>query len=198
MQQSPIRNPDEVAAQADRFEHLCRLIVRDRAPYVPLNGVLVLLPFAATDSDQDALDTGATCQQDLEIINRVLQVHTPTLALVSDLETAPGFTEFISCFQDKQRHQRVGQRSPMIPDLGTWSDKTGDENKARAAMLEGLAQWVCSSVVAGWVSKHFRMETPGREDVTTVTETNAQLFLFMNELRQRRRRLGACWRGALS
>ncbi len=190
LQQSPIRNPEEVATQGARFEHLCRLIVRDRAPYVPINGVLVLLPLAATDSDQDALDTGATCQQDLEVIHRVLQVHTPTLALVCDLETAPGFGEFIERFQDKQRHQRVGHRSPMIPDLDTWAGKGDGEHKARAAMLDGLAQWVCSSVVAGWVSKHFRMEAVGRDDVTTVTQANAQLFLFMNEMRERRRRLG--------
>jgi hypothetical protein len=190
LQQSPIRNPEEIATQAERFEHLCRLIVRDRAPYVPINGVLVLLPFAATDSDQDALDTGATCQQDLEVIHRILQVHTPTLALVCDLETAPGFMEFISRFQDKQRHQRVGHRSPLVPDLDTWAGKGDDEQKARAAMLDGLAQWVFSSVVSGWVSKHFRMETPGRDDVMTVTEANSQLFLFMNEMRERRRRLG--------
>jgi hypothetical protein len=190
LQQSPIRKPEEVATQADRFEHLCRLIVRDRSPFVPINGVLVLLPFAATDSDQDALDTGATCQQDLEVLHRVLQVYTPTLALVTDLETAPGFTEFIQCFPDKQRHQRVGNRCPLIPDLGTWAGHGDDYQKARAGMLDGLAQWVCTSVVSGWVSKHFRMEAVGRDDATAVTQANAQLFLFMNELRERRRRLG--------
>jgi hypothetical protein len=190
LQQSPIRNPEEVATQGQRFEYLCRLIVRDRAPYVPINGVLVLLPFAATDSDQDALDTGATCQQDLEVANRVLQVQSPTLALLCDLETAPGFTEFTACFQDKQRHQRVGHRAPLVPDLDTWAGKGDDEAKARAAMLDSVAQWVCSSVVSGWVIKHFRMESPGREDLETVTRSNAQLFLFMNEMRERRRRLG--------
>jgi IcmF-related N-terminal domain len=190
LQQSPIRNPEEVATQAARFEHLCRLIVRDRAPYVPINGVLVLLPFAATDSDQDALDTGATCEQDLEVIHRTLQVHAPTLALVCDLETAPGFADFIQCFHDKQRHQRVGHRAPLVPDLDTWAGKSDGDAKARGAMLDGLAQWVFSAVVSGWVGKHFRREAPGRDDVTTVTQANAQLFLFMNELRERRRRLG--------
>ncbi len=191
MQQAPIRNPDDVAKSAARFEHLCRLIARDRAPYVPTNGVLVLLPFAATDSDQDALDTGATCAQDLDVIYRVLQVQSPTLALVCDVETAPGFADFIQCFQDKQRHQRVGHRSPLVPDLDTWAGaRGGDGTKARAAMLDGLGQWVLSAVVSGWVGKHFRMEVPGRDDVTSVTQANAQLFLFMNELRERRRRLG--------
>ena len=128
---------------------------------MPINGVLVVLPFAATDSDQDALDTGATCQQDLEVVNRVLQVQSPTLALLCDLETAPGFTEFTACFQDKQRHQRVGHRAPLVPDLDTWAGKGDDEAKARAAMLDSVAQWVCSSVVSGWVIKHFRMEAPG-------------------------------------
>jgi hypothetical protein len=189
MNAAPIRNPDELARHTARFEHFCRLLSRDRWPYVPLNGVLVLVPFAATDSDQDALDTGATCQYDLDVIQRVLQVQSPTLALVCDLETAPGFRSFIERFPDKQRHQRVGHRCPFIPDLEKLTVE-GDPVKARALMFEGLANWICGAVVAGWVSKHYRLETPGRDSVGSATTDNAQLFLFMNELRHRGRRLG--------
>jgi hypothetical protein len=192
LQFSPIRNPDTVVAeQTARFEHFCRLLVRDRWPYVPITGVVVLVPFAALDSDQDALDTGATCQHDLKVIQRVLQVQSPTLALVCDLETAPGFRTFLERFPERQRHQRVGQRSPFIPDLDKFpGDGEGDPAKARTAMLVSLAQWICGPVVAGWVSKHYRLETPGRDSVNSATTDNSHLFLFMNELRQRGRRLG--------
>jgi hypothetical protein len=189
-QKAPIRNREEKATYAARFEHLCRLIVRDRAPYVPVNGVLVLLPFAATDSDQDALDTGATCEVDVKLIHRTLQVHAPTIALVCDLETAPGFGAFLEGFTEEEKKKRIGHRSAWVPDLGTWAERGESEHKARAAILGELGQWVFSAVVSTWVSKHFRIEAPGRDDLTAVTQVNAQLFLFMNALRERRRRLG--------
>src|SRR5262249_6819049 len=74
--------------QQARLEHICRLIVRDRHPYCPVNGVLVLLPLAGTDSDDDAADTGNVCQRDVAVVTRALKVHCPLFALVCDMETA--------------------------------------------------------------------------------------------------------------
>src|SRR5262249_6804628 len=84
--QPVVRNPAEVGLHGARFEHLCRLLVRDRWPYIPVNGMLVLVPFAATDTDQDALDAAAACQRDLTVARHVLQVNCPTLAVVCDME----------------------------------------------------------------------------------------------------------------
>src|SRR5262249_53721515 len=135
------------------------------------------------------------CQHDLQVLQRVMQVQSPTLAMVCDLETAPGFRDFIERFPDKQRHQRVGHRAPFVPDL----DKLdGDPTKARPTMFDGLAQWIWGTVVSSWVSKHYRLETPGRDSVSSATTDNAQLFLFMNELRQRGRRLGRLLARALT
>jgi len=93
----------------------------------------------------------------------------------------------------KQRHQRVGHRAPLVPDLDTWAGKSDGETKARAAMLDGLAQFVFSAVVSGWVGKHFRREAPGRDDVTTVTQTNAQLlWIYKRAALTRPARLGEC------
>jgi hypothetical protein len=187
VQQAPIRNADETGRLTARFEFLCRLLVRDRFPYCPINGVLLLVPFAATDQDQDALDTGATCQYDLATARRVLQVNAPTLALLCDLETAPGFTEFVDRFPEKQRLQRIGQRCPLVPAL---ADDGASRPRAEAEMLISLADWLCGNVVPGWVYKHFEMEQPGRSDAQTTVRGNARLFQFMHDLRQRQRRLG--------
>ena len=211
-----VRNRAEVELLGTRFEHLCRLLVRDRWPYCPVNGMLVLLPFAATDTDQDALDAAAACQRDLSVARRVLQVNCPTLALVCDLETAPGFAAFLEPFSEEDRKKRIGQRCPMAPALET-RGRAGDA-EARAAMLESLAHWICGSVTPGWVYKHFQMESAdatagvpagpamsrtdpieasrprkgprrgyGRADAF---RTNAEQFLFMHHLRERQRRLG--------
>jgi hypothetical protein len=188
--QPPIRNPDEAERHTARFEAFCRLLVRDRWPYCPINGTLLLVPFAATDSEQDALDTGATCQRDLATARRVLRVNAPTFLLVCDLEAAPGFTAFLGRFNDKQRLQRVGQRCPLVPSLDKRAGRGAMNGEARALMLESLAQWICGSVVPGHVYKHFGLEEPGRGSAADASRSNSQLFLFMNELRDRQRRLG--------
>ena len=62
-------------AQADylsaRLQHLCRLIVRDRRPYCPINGVLLLVPFAGTDTEEDANQTGEVLRRDVTIYRHV-------------------------------------------------------------------------------------------------------------------------------
>jgi len=187
---SLLRNASEVERCEARFRYLCRLLVRDRAPYVPLNGILVLLPFAAADTDQDALDTGTACQRDLALARQVLQVNCPVFALICDLESAPGFAEFLELFPAKQRHQRMGQHCPMIPDLTLAAGRSGNVTEARAAMLDSLATWICSSVVPGWVYKNFRLEEPGEPNIRKLVHNNARLFLLLHELRERRLRLG--------
>jgi hypothetical protein len=210
-----VRTAAEVELQSARFEHLCRLILRDRAPFCPVNGMLVLMPFAGTDTDQDALDAGSACQNDLAVARRVLQVNCPTLAMVCDLEGAPGFTEFVERFPQKQRAQRVGQRCPLVPALEARNGRT-DLTQALEEMLESLALWICGAVTPGFVYKYFRLEagepqtfhgvsrTEGSAEVTgsktaltrspggrsDVVRGNAQLFRFMHQLRERQRRLG--------
>jgi hypothetical protein len=182
----PIRDAVRAEELSARLEHLCRLLVRDRNPYCPINGILVLIPFAATDGDQDAVDAGNTLRTDLATVRRTLQVNAPTVALVCDLETAPGCNEFMSHFSEKQRVQRIGQRFPLVPDL---EGQNGQTDELRAAALDGLARWIFGSVVPGWVYKYFHEEKPGKEELPDVVKANAKLFLFMHQLRERQRRL---------
>src|SRR5262249_46803739 len=112
-----LKYTEEVKRLTARLKHLCRLIVRDRHPYCPVNGILLLLPFGATDRKEDADQIGAICQQDLAALRQALQVHCPVIALVCDLEIAAGFREFIERFPAEQRQRRVGQRFPLAPDL---------------------------------------------------------------------------------
>jgi hypothetical protein len=173
------------AAQTDlltaRFEHLCRLIVRDRRPYCAANGILLLLPLAATDSDDAAGQTGDVCRRDLSTVRRVFGLHCPLLALVCDLETATGFAEFIGHFSDKQRQQRLGQRFPHVPDLPP-------EELPRA--VEDMAAWLCQSVMPAWVYKYLRVEAPGKDEREAVVRANGLLFRFFNDMWERRQRLG--------
>lgn len=91
--------------------HLCRLLTRDRRPECPLNGLLLLLPLGATDTRQDAQDTAHLLQRDLATVRATLRLHFPTFALLCDLESFPGFRDFIT--RQKSKSARVGQRFPL-------------------------------------------------------------------------------------
>jgi type VI protein secretion system component VasK len=159
-----------------RLNHLCRLIVRDRRPYCPVNGVLVIIPLAAADSEDDADQTGDILHRDLATMRKAFQVHCPVIAMVCDLEMAPGFREFFERFPDRQRQRRVGQRFPLVPAV---------EPAALPGMIENGVHWICRTLFPTWVYKFFRVEGPGREDMSAQVASNTQLYKLMNEMRQR-------------
>jgi hypothetical protein len=189
---SLLKNLPEVDHRTARLEHVCRLIARDRWPFCPVNGLLLLVPFAATDSDQDALDTGDLLQRELTVARGALKVHCPLFTLVCDMETAPGFSEFISRFTEAERQQRMGQRTPLVPAVrsqhtAALSGTSGDESIG--AMLHSVARWIGSALVPGWVYKKFRVEGQGRSTAADAVRTNSRLFLLLDELRERQSRL---------
>jgi hypothetical protein len=110
--------------------------------------------------------------------------------MVCDLETAPGFREFLGLFPGKQRHQRIGQRSPLAPEFANLAGKAANGAEVRTAMFESLAKWVCNSVVPRWVYQHFHLEGPGQQYTIELAHENDRLFLFMDDIRSRWRRLG--------
>jgi hypothetical protein len=176
-----LRNTEEAQRHSERFEHFCHLIVRDRNPYCSINGILVLVPYAATESDEDANQTADVCQRELASARRALHVHCPVFGLLSDLETAQGFPELIERFPKDQRHRRIGQHFPLVPDL--------DPAKT-ARMVEQSARWICTSLLPTQIYKFLRLEGNGRETLTDAGQANYRLIHLMSQLRGRERRLG--------
>jgi hypothetical protein len=174
-----LKNQQEVERLTARFRHLCRLIVRDRRPYCPLNGILLLFPLAATDSDDDATQTGDLCARDLRAAREVLQVHCPLLAMVCDLQNVPGFRDFIERFPEKERGRRVGQRFPLVPDV---------EPAKIEAKIDEAVRWVCNMLVPSWVYKLFRVETT-KDAMSEMVRGNVRLYKFMDLIRGRQKRL---------
>src|SRR5262249_49555046 len=77
-----LKNTAEVERVTARFQHLCRLILRDRRPYCPINGIMLLVPFAASNRDEDASQTGTVIQQELGVARATLHVNCPVLVTV--------------------------------------------------------------------------------------------------------------------
>lgn len=178
---SLFENPTLVEELTARLQHLCRLIVRDRRPICPINGVMVLLPFAATDSMEDAQQTSEALQKDLRASNEILQIHCPVFTLVCDLEQATGFGEFLKRTQEDWRKRRLGHGFPLVPDLPTTDVP---------AMIEGGLRWFCRALFPTWIYKRLIIEIPGRETVSEVSAVNARLYQLMRQMHEREERLG--------
>jgi IcmF-related N-terminal domain len=174
-----MKNAPEVERYTARLRHVCRLIVRDRRPYCPANGVLFLVPYAGADSDDDAAQTGGALHQDLLTIREALRVHVPIFAMICDLEKAPGFKEFLERFPADQRQRRLGQRYPLCPDLPP---------EKLAGSIESCVQWIGQVVFPTWIYKLFRLESPGREELQTVVAGNCRLYQLLGQMRERQKR----------
>ena len=175
-----LKNTAEVDRTTAHFKHLCRLIMRDRRPYCPINGILLLIPFSASDRDEDASQTGSIIQQELAALRAQLQVRCPVLTAVCDLERAPGFREFVERFPSDQRQRRLGQRFPLVPDV--------DEERV-PQMFEGGIAWMAQAMFPNWIYKLFRIEQSERDDVSGLVEGNGHLYQLMCELNERHKRL---------
>jgi hypothetical protein len=185
-QHSPLKDAETIAYEAARLRYLCRLLVRDRWPYCAVNGVLLLIPFAGCDSDQDAVYTAESVQRDLAVTAAALHVDCPHYALVCDLETADGFGEFVQRFTPRERLRRLGQSCSLMPDLQTG----GADKDAAARMLDSLAQWICQSVMPAWIYRKFQIEKADTPDRAALVRANGRLFLLADDLRERGKRLG--------
>ena len=84
-----------------RLRHLCTLIARDRQPYCPVNGLLVLLPFAASDDELTAGQTAVLLERDLATVRQTLEVRCPLVTLVCDMENTPGGRELLDRFPER-------------------------------------------------------------------------------------------------
>jgi hypothetical protein len=137
----------------------------------------LLIPLAATDTEEDGVQTAQIVQQDLLTIRKTFQVYCPLIAMLCDLETLPGFREFFERFPERLRKQRVGTKFPLVPDL---------DPPAVPGKLEEGVHWICQTLFPTWVYKFFKVEGPGRESMEEQVRINAQLYKLMNEVRERR------------
>jgi hypothetical protein len=170
-----LKSAADVELMTARFRHFCGLLVRDRRPYCPVNGIMVLLPLAATEIEEAANQVGGLVQQDLAAARAVLQLHCPVFGLLCDLETAPGFVDFLERFPEEQRHRRVGQRFPLVPDL---------PEEEVPPVLERLVRWVCNDHFATWAYRLFRVETPEKRDMAEAVRGNVRLYGLLRHMHE--------------
>lgn len=178
-----LNNQQLIQLCQDRLRYLCHLLVRDRRPYCPINGLLLLVPFKALSSDQEASQTATFCQQDLAIIRQTLDVDCPIFVLVGDLENCPGFSQFLSICPESQRQRSLGQRFPLLPDIS---------RNERLEMFQHGVEAIALKLLPSLMFQLFYPETSTAMPSGHLPETmqkNIDLFRFLFHLRQRRQHL---------
>ena len=171
-----LADSNEVARLKARLAYLCRLIIRDRKPYCPANGILMLVPLGATDTAQDAQQAAQACQEDLIVIRQEMKLDCPILSLVVDMEDIPGFAEFIKRTPPKERERRLGVRFPMSTKLPAAQIRS---------QIEKSLRWACTTYLQDNVYPKFQNETPTLQEASPLFPDNARLFLMLEEMSRR-------------
>ncbi len=173
---------EERVRQTRRLRYLCSLIRQERKPWCPVNGVLVLVPWAATESEEAARLGCGVLEQELRTAREVFQERYPTFALVCDLETARGFDEFRIGFRSDMLKQRIGQRVPLVP--------VGEPEEV-AGLVGSAARWIGLSVLPAWILRFLRLDSGAdpRSTPTAGLSHNRNLYLLMRGVFERGPRL---------
>jgi hypothetical protein len=162
-----------------RLRHLCRLIIRDRRGFCPINGVLMTVPIGI-DARSDLGDVADACRMDLTTVFDIFRMRCPVLALVSGLEQVPGFSELIARLPPEQVRKRMGQRFPLVPDATAAEvpDKVQDSIEV-----------VSGNLFPSMIHTMFQVEAKGVEDVDEVLRSNCQLFRLLQAIVERGERV---------
>jgi hypothetical protein len=70
----------------------------------------------------------------------------------------------------------MGQRFPLVPDV---------PEEEVAPTLEQLGRWVCQDLVATWVYRLFRAETPEQRDAAEAVRGNVRLYHFLRCMQEK-------------
>ena len=149
-----------------RLEYVCHLLRRARRPICPLNGILVLLPFALIqESDDAAVSVNQAVQQDLRGIRRVGNVRCPATALVVGMEEESGFRELV---------RRVGRDKALNARFGKGFDLS---NFPLPERIGALTRQACGAFET-WVYALFKEKDALRR------QGNRQLYALLCKIRQ--------------
>ncbi len=117
--------------ESSRLETVCELVLQERSPFVPINGVLAILPVDLSQrSSKQTRELGNSIAADLQQLTRRLQVRAPATFLCTGLEQESGLSDFFSMLAAKQQ--------PQVNADQTVSKPTGRESTRGSAFPVGI------------------------------------------------------------
>jgi hypothetical protein len=181
---------DERTLQIRRIRYLCRLIAKSRSPVCPANGALALVPWAVTESADTARHGAGVLAAEVTAVRAEWKLRFPTFALVCDMETATGFSEFRRNFPDEMLKQRIGQKVPLAPIVKA----RGPADDPVAELVGGAARWIGLAVLPAMILQFLQLDGRGRPGVRATpvsgNQHNRNLYQLMRTVFERGPRLG--------
>jgi hypothetical protein len=163
-----------------RLRHLCRLIIRDRKGYCPVNGLLVVVPFSATENERDVTEIARACNEDLAEIHATFRARFPIFFLIGGLDEAEGFANLVECTPASQVNNRRGQRFPFVPEIP--ADKIPER-------VRSSVEWIAETYLPAMVNTSFQVEAAGGADLDDVLKANSRIFQFLSTMLSRKQKL---------
>ena len=158
-------NPGDAAEEQRRLAYVCELINGVRQPYCPVNGVLTVLEFGNIERGaREAIALQQAIKSDTNTLRTVLKLRCPVVAMITGLETEPGFRELVRRVgNDQARSQRFGK------GFGVW-------NPPLAEQVEAVSRNACGAF-EDWVYALFRNPNALQES------GNRQLYALLSKIR---------------
>lgn len=167
---------DERDRYAARLKYLCRLIAERRLPYCPVNGIIWLVPAAATESESLADQTATACRADFVAAEVGLQVFCPSAVVVCDAQELTGFSDLLRGLPEPLTRERLlGRSFPLIPGV------TPDQQPG--VLFSGI-DWVARHLVPAVAFQRFGSEAEGNGERWSAA--NARVWALTAELYERR------------
>ncbi|HTN75683.1 MAG TPA: type VI secretion protein IcmF/TssM N-terminal domain-containing protein, partial [Pirellulaceae bacterium] len=133
---------DDLETSNRRLVRICQLIAESRTPYCPANGLVVLIPWQATESQEIANRAAVIVDRDLRTVEQELQLSMPRVTIITDIQAVPGGREMIQRMPVEQRNRRFGVRFPHLA--------ASDVGRLPELAEQGL-NWLCQQLLPGLV-----------------------------------------------
>ncbi|MBN1852456.1 MAG: hypothetical protein JW829_07015, partial [Pirellulales bacterium] len=149
--------------QRTRLHYFCELISKHRAPIVPVNGVLTIIPFSSIHQSASTVQTAS--EDDLSTIRAQFQVRCPAILLVTEMQQEYGFLELT---------KRIG---PMQAKESRFGQKYDHQNPPESEQLHALG-WHACGFIKDWIYELFRAP-----DALKRFQGNTRLFALLCKIR---------------
>ncbi len=164
--------PDEIEFGLKRMEYVAELLLRDRHPYCPVNGMIQAAPLEWSATDKMATELSPIAVHDMRCLHSRLGLQFPVAFLLTGLDRLEGLSSFV---------RRCGDLDPRFK-----SSRAGSRFPPGAQVNEENSAWVIDRALnwfRGWVYAVFARELKNPE--------SKKLYHLLCELQQRRERLAS-------
>ena len=172
-------DPEEIEFAGKRLEYVCDLLMQERDPYCPINGMIQSSPLAWSEHDRAASELSPISVHDLRKVHDCLGLQFPVAFLFTGLDQVAGLPGFI---------RRCGELDPRFS-----ASRAGSRFPAGAEISEDNCNWVIDRGLGwfrGWIYAVFARDLKQGD--------NKRLYHLLCNLQQRRDRLSTQLRLSLS